>query len=153
MTVMRFDPFGDFDRLSTPVRGRPRSVLSMDAVRRGDQVVVHFDLPGVDPGSVEVTVEKNLLTVNAERPTDQVEGEQVFVNERPTGRFSRQLRLGDGLDVGQVHADYHNGVLTVTLPVGDEIRPRRVEINTVNASPVIEHTEAQDGGSIEAPAA
>ncbi len=148
MTVMRFDPFRDFDRLGEQVRGRARSALPIDAVRRADEVVVHVDLPGVDPATIEVTVEKNLLTVSGERHSLRTEGDEVFVSERPTGRFSRQVRLGDGLDVGRVHASYDLGVLTVTLPLGEEVRPRRVEIQTVTtAGPAV------DVAAPEAPAA
>jgi HSP20 family protein len=141
MTAFRFDPFGDFDRLSGQGRGRPQSVVPMDALRRADEVVVQFDVPGVDPATIEVTVEKKLLTVSGERHPSKVEGDHVFVGERPAGHFSRQVRLGDGLDVGQVHATYELGVLTITLPVGDEVRPRRVEITTVTPDPVSSETE------------
>jgi HSP20 family protein len=102
--------------------------MPMDAYRRGDQFVVRFDLPGIDPQSIDVTVEKDVLTVRAERTWQRRDNEDVLVAERPQGSFSRQLFLGDALDPDHIDAHYDGGVLTVTLPVADEAKPRKVEI-------------------------
>ena len=113
--LMRFDPFRDIDRITQQLwSGTRPAVMPMDAYRHGDQFVVHFDLPGVDPDSIDLTVEKNVLTVSAERTWQTTDGQHVVVNERPQGRFSRQLFLGDGLDYDHVCAGYEHGVLTVT---------------------------------------
>ena len=131
MSVMRFDPFRDFDQLVAEqmagLRGAPRSVR-MDAYRRGDEFVVHLDLPGVDPDEIELTVEQNVLTIKAERRFEPVEGDEVVIAERPQGTFTRQLLLGDSLDTGRLEADYDQGVLTLRIPVAEEAKPRRVEI-------------------------
>ncbi len=129
--LMRFDPLRDFDRLLQQTTGGSRlPVMPMDAFRHEDHFVVHFDVPGVDPSSIELTVEKNVLTVSAERRWEPAEGDQVLVSERPQGSFSRQLFLGEGLDSDGIEANYDNGVLTVTIPVAERAKPRRVEISS-----------------------
>ena len=133
MSVMRFDPFRDFDRLvaeqmfSAGLRGAPRSV-PMDAYRRGEQFLVHLDLPGVDPDAIELTVEQNVLTIKAERRFEPVEGDELVITERPQGTFTRQLMLGESLDTDSLEADYDQGVLTLRIPVAEAAKPRRVEI-------------------------
>ncbi len=130
--LMRSDPFRELDRLAQQAFGtrvRP-SAMPMDAYRRGDQFVVHFDLPGVDPSSIDLTVEKDLLTVSAERQWQTDDGQEVIASERPHGSFSRQLFLGEGLDSGRVEASYENGVLTITLPVAEQAKPRKVQISS-----------------------
>lgn len=126
--LMRFDPFRELDRLTQQALGAAQAGMPMDAYRQGDEFVVHFDLPGVDSSSIELTVEKNVLTVSAERHWQPSEAQQVVAQERPNGRFSRQLFLGDGLDADQIEASYDNGVLTVTVPVAEQAKPRKVEI-------------------------
>ena len=128
--VMRFDPFRELDRLTEQVAGTSRSPsMPMDAYRTGDRFVVHFDLPGVDAGDIDLTVEKNVVTVRAER-TPAPEGvEEVLVAERPQGVFSRQLFLGEMLDPGRVEANYAQGVLTLTIPVAEQAKPRRVQVS------------------------
>jgi len=129
--LMRFDPFRDFDRLTQEALGtsnRP-AFMPMDAYRQGDQFVVHFDLPGMDPSSIELTVEKNVLTVSAERRWD-AQDQEFIANERPQGTSSRQLFLGDTLDADHVKAGYDRGVLTVTIPVAEQAKPRKIEITT-----------------------
>ena len=127
--LMRFDPFRELDRLTQPTFGTPRPpVMPMDAYRQGDSFVVHFDLPGVDPASIDLTVEKNVLTVSAQREWQPSEDQQVVATERPQGSFSRQLFLGEGLDSEHVEASYEAGVLTVTIPVAEQAKPRKVEI-------------------------
>lgn len=128
--LMRSDPFRELDRLSEQVFGtrtRP-AVMPMDAYREGDHFVVHFDLPGVDPSSIDLTVEKNVLSVAAERQWQPNEDQQVVASERPQGTFRRQLFLGEGLDVERVEASYDDGVLTITIPVAEQAKPRKVQI-------------------------
>ena len=134
--LMRFDPLRDFDRLLQPSTGGGRPpVMPMDAYRHEDRFVVHFDVPGVDPSSIDLTVEKNVLTVSAERRWEPAEGDQVVVSERPQGSFSRQLFLGEGLDAERIEASYDNGVLSVTVPVAEQAKPRRVEISSGGSKP------------------
>lgn len=129
--VMRFDPFRELDRLTQQPHGGGRAVaVPMDAYRRSDRVFVHFDLPGVDPASIDVTVEKNVLTVNAERSWPRREGDEIIVVERPQGTFTRQLFLGENLDTERVEADYDRGVLTLTIPMAERARARRVDISS-----------------------
>ena len=128
--LMRFDPFREFDRLTAQLRGVTRSARPLDAYREGDHWVAVLDLPGVDPASIDLTVEKNVLTVTAERSWQPQEGQEVLVAERPQGRFTRQLYLGDGLDTDHIHASYDQGVLTVHIPVAEQSKPRKVEITS-----------------------
>ena len=131
MSMLRFDPFRDFDRLAGDLLAgttRVPRVAAMDAYRVGDRYLVQLDLPGVDPDSLEVTAENNTLTVRGERKATAPDGAQYLISERPTGEFSRQMVLGDGLDLEQVSADYSDGVLTVTIPVAEEAKPRKIAI-------------------------
>jgi HSP20 family protein len=128
--LMRSDPFRELDRLTEQVMGtrmRP-AMMPMDAYREGDQFVIHFDLPGVDASSVDLTVEKNVLTVAAERRWEPSDDQQIVASERPQGTFSRQLFLGENLDAERIEASYDNGVLTVRIPVAERAKPRKVEI-------------------------
>lgn len=130
----------ELDRLAEQATWRngnsqPRpSVMPLDAYRRGDRFLIHFDLPGVDPSTVDLTVEKNVLQVQAERSWPREEGDEVVVAERPQGTFSRQLFLGEGLDPERIGASYDQGVLTVTIPVAEQAKPRKVEISAGGAS-------------------
>jgi HSP20 family protein len=129
--LMRTDPFREFDRLTQQAFGtkfRP-AVMPMDAYRQDDQFVVNFDLPGVDPSSIDLTVEKNVLSVSAERRWEAAEDVQIVASERPQGTFNRQLFLGEGLDADRVEASYDNGVLSVTIPVAEQAKPRKVAIS------------------------
>ena len=131
--LMRTDPFRDFDRLIQQVTGTPARpvVMPMDAYRNEDTFLVQFDLPGVDTGNIDLTVEKNVLTVHAERPRPtNNEGVEMVANERPQGTFSRQLFLGDTLDPDGIEADYQAGVLTLRIPISERAKPRKVEINS-----------------------
>jgi HSP20 family protein len=137
--LMRFDPFRELDRLAEQTWGGNRQpTMPMDAYRRGDHFVVHFDLPGVDPSSIDLTVEKNVLTVSAERHWQPDEGNQVVVAERPQGSFSRQLFLGEGLDPDGIEATYDGGVLTVQVPVAEQAKPRKVQVTSTGSSAAIE---------------
>ncbi|MBA2752762.1 MAG: Hsp20/alpha crystallin family protein [Actinobacteria bacterium] len=136
--LMRFDPFRELDRLSEQVAGANRqwpAVLPMDAYRRGDQFVVHLDLPGTDPSSVELTVERNVLTVKAERAWARDQEDEVLISERPQGVFTRQLFLGESLDTDAIEANYDKGVLTLTIPVAEQAKPRRVAISGQSNGP------------------
>jgi HSP20 family protein len=137
--LMRFDPFRELDRLSQQAWGATHvPVMPMDAYRHGDEFTVHFDLPGVDPLSIDLTVEKNVLTVSAERNWAPQEGHDILVAERTQGTFSRQLFLGDGLDADRIEASYDNGVLTVTIPVAEQAKPRKVAISSGGGAKAIE---------------
>ena len=135
--LMRFDPFRELDRLSQQVLGTALhpAVMPMDAYRHGDQFVIHLDLPGVDPSSIDVTVEKDVLTVSARRQWEPGEGVQVIASERAQGSFTRQLFLGEGLDSDAIEAAYDNGVLTLTIPVAEQAKPRKVEISAGGGGP------------------
>ena len=130
MQTLRFDPFRDFDRLATEVFGTARtpSLMPMDCLRTEDQFVVRFDLPGIDAESLDVSAENQTLTVRAERTRHDPEGSQYVVSERPSGTYSRQLVLGDGLAVDDIRADYTDGVLTLTIPVAEQAKPRKIEV-------------------------
>lgn len=137
--LMRFDPFKDVERWAQQLSGGTRHpLMPLDAYRQGDHWVAAFDLPGVDPDSIDVTVEKNVLTVRAERSWQPQEGEEIVVSERPQGTFSRQLYLGEGLDSEHVEASYEAGVLTVRLPVAEQAKPRKVAITTGGGQKAIE---------------
>ncbi|MDP9406902.1 MAG: Hsp20/alpha crystallin family protein [Actinomycetota bacterium] len=130
--LMHTDPFRELDRLSEALWSGARErglFVPVDAIRRGESVVLHFDLPGVDPTTVDLTVERNVLTVTAERQFAYSEGDQVLLRERPAGKVSRQMVLGDNLDLDAVQADYEAGVLTVTIPVAERAKARKVQIS------------------------
>ncbi len=132
--LMRTDPFRELDRLTQQVFGvdgtlsRP-AVMPMDAWREGDSFVVEFDLPGVDPGSIDLDVERNVVTVRAERRARDTDTEMIAA-ERPRGLFSRQLVLGDNLDTDNISAHYEGGVLSLEIPVAEQAKPRKIEIST-----------------------
>ena len=134
--LMRTDPFRELDRVAQQVFGtaaRP-AAMPIDAYRKGDEFVVLFDLPGCDPATINLTVERNVLAVHAERrrPTD--DDVELMIGERPTGTFSRQLFLAETLDSERIAADYTDGVLRLRVPVKEQAKPRRVDIS-VGSSP------------------
>jgi HSP20 family protein len=142
--LLRSDPFRDLDALAQEAFGtrmRP-SAVPMDAYRHGDTFTVRFDLPGVEPDSIDLTVEKDVLTVAAERSWTIDDDTQVVASERRQGAYRRQLFLGKGLDADKVTADYTNGVLTVTIPVAEQAKPRKVAVTSGGGSPAIETTAA-----------
>jgi len=134
--LMRTDPFREFDRIAEQFFGtksRP-AAMSLDAYRDGDYFYALFDLPGVNPDTIEVTVERNVLNVHAERARPEDEKVELVVAERPMGSFSRQLFLGDTLDTDKLEARYDNGVLTLRIPVAEQAKPRRVEVSAGGSS-------------------
>lgn len=134
--LMRTDPFRDLDRLTQQFFGstspgtwtRPNP-MPMDAYRSGDEYVVAFDLPGVTPDAIDLDVERNVLTVRAERRPSVTEDVEMQVAERPLGVFSRQLFLGDTLDADRIDASYESGVLTLRIPVAEQAKPRKITIS------------------------
>jgi HSP20 family protein len=128
--LLRTDPFRELDRLTEQVFGtstRP-AVMPMDAWRQGDEFVVEFDLPGVKAQDLDLDVERNVLTVKAERPIFDGRDAEMIAAERPRGVFSRQLILGDNLDTDRLQAEYDAGVLRLTIPVSEHAKPRKIEI-------------------------
>jgi HSP20 family protein len=138
--LMQFDPFRDVDRLTQEILGRTRTSpgMPMDAYRRGDEFVVSFDLPGFDSDSIDLTVEKNVLTVKAERRFNPGDGVEVLVSERPQGTFERRVFVGEALDLDRLQAHYENGVLSVVIPVAESAKPRKVEISEGSGRTAIE---------------
>ncbi|MEU1534131.1 Hsp20/alpha crystallin family protein [Streptomyces fagopyri] len=139
--LMRTDPFRELDRFTQHLMGpgtwtRP-SVMPMDAYRDGDQYVIAFDLPGIAPDALNIDVERNMLTVRAERlPPARSESAQTELSERPQGVFSRQVVLADTLDTERIAADYDAGILTLRIPIAERARPRKISVRSTG-----EHTE------------
>ncbi|GAB3746838.1 Hsp20/alpha crystallin family protein [Amycolatopsis oliviviridis] len=134
--LMRTDPFRELDRLTQQMFGAANpgtwskpATMPMDAYRDGDEFVVCFDLPGADPDAIELDIERNVLTVKAERRPYPGKDVQMQVSERPLGVFSRQLFLGEALDTDRIAAGYEAGVLTLRIPVAEKAKPRRIEIS------------------------
>jgi HSP20 family protein len=130
-----FDPFAEFDRLARRAlvatdSGRWNATMRMDAIRRADDIELRFDLPGIDPGSIEVTVDRGVLTVSAKRAEEYAEGEKPFIRERVMGSFARRVYLSDTADADNIEAGFDAGVLTVRIPVQEKAQPRKVEIST-----------------------
>jgi HSP20 family protein len=137
--VLRFDPFrsmSEFDRVTEQLLGAPAGsarvprFMPMDLYRSGDHYVLHADLPGVDPGSVDVGVENGTLTIKAERSGRTEQGVQWIASERFTGSYLRQISLGENVDTDAISATYNNGVLTVTIPVAERAKARRIDVTT-----------------------
>jgi HSP20 family protein len=136
--LMRTDPFRELDRLTHSLfgtngtRSHP-AIMPMDAYRQNGQFIVHFDLPGVDPSTIDLNVERNVLTVKAERRPAYGEDIELQASERPRGTFSRQLFLGETLDTDRVKASYDAGVLTLTIPIAEKAKARKIEITGAGA--------------------
>ena len=131
--LMRFDPFADFDRITRQMWGNQRGssyYMPADAYRMGDRFYIHVDLPGVDPDTIDVEIEKNSLTISAERKWERDEDMQILLNERPSGSFTRQFYLGEGLDADNIEAGYDHGVLTIAIPVAEAAKARKIEIGS-----------------------
>jgi HSP20 family protein len=141
VVVMRFDPFRDVDRFAERLlntasdMGHAMRAVPMDVYRAGDHVVLHCDLPGADPGSIDVGVDGRTLTVRAER-SPRAEDVEWLTRERPTGTFVRQLTLGGGLDLEHIEATYADGVLTVSVPVAEQAKPRKVAVTHLSGSAI-----------------
>ncbi len=127
--AMNFDPFRELDRLTGSMfEGRGPRLMPMDLYRDGDHYVLNADLPGVDPGSVDIDVDGQLLTIRAQRTLTSGEGVKWLTRERQSGSFLRQLNLGQGIDTDSISATYENGVLSVTIPVSERMKPRKIEV-------------------------
>ncbi|GHE08133.1 Hsp20/alpha crystallin family protein [Klenkia taihuensis] len=151
-----YDPFGSASPLSSAFRAldqlagrggtttaRALAGMPMDAYRVGDQFVAHFDLPGVDPGSIDLSIEGTTLTISAERSVPQLEGAEWAVAERPFGSYTRQLVLGRSLDTDRLEASYHDGVLTVSIPVAEKAKARKITVSRTDTPSTIEGTQHQ----------
>ncbi|MEJ3405224.1 Hsp20/alpha crystallin family protein [Rathayibacter sp. YIM 133350] len=137
-----FDPFREFDRVASALldtRRGPR-MMPMDLYRDGDHYVLSADLPGVDPGSVDIDVDGQLLTIRAERTLSNAENVKWITREREAGSFLRQLSLGQGLDTEHISASYSNGVLSVTIPVSEKAKPRKIEVTQQQTPADSSHT-------------
>jgi HSP20 family protein len=127
---MSFDPFSEMDRLTSALLGARQGpkVMPVDLYREGDRYILNADLPGIDPGTVDVDVDGQLLTIRAQRTAGSADGAKWLAQERPSGSYLRQFSLGDGVDPAQISAHYDNGVLSVVLPVSERAKPRKIEI-------------------------
>jgi HSP20 family protein len=131
---MSVDPFREMDRLASQLFGqlgtsqRSARWMPMDLFRAGDHYVVNVDLPGVDPGSIDLDVDGTMLTIRATRTVSSDESAKWLVQERPSGNFVRQIGLGEGLDVASIDATYTNGVLCLTIPIAEQAKPRKIEV-------------------------
>ena len=126
----RFDPFQEFDRLFGQMVSAERAAatMPMDLFRSGDHYVLHVDLPGADPGTIDVNVEDQTLTIRAQRTGSTEQDVQWLAKERPVGTYARQLTVGRGLALDAISATYADGVLTLTIPVSEDAKPRRIEV-------------------------
>lgn len=143
MPVLRFDPFRDLDRLTEQMLGAPAGsprvprFMPMDLFRSGDHFVLTADLPGMDPGSIDVSVDNGTLTIRAERTARSDDSGQWLASERFTGSFMRQISLGEGIDTNGISATYDNGVLSLMIPLAEVTKPRRIEVQASRSSTVI----------------
>lgn len=137
--LMRFDPFREIDRMNEGLGRTTRSVLAMDAVRDEHEVTIYIDVPGIGTDDIDVSVEKNELTVTVERrwADDQ---KQVLSSERPQGQFSRRIVLSDALDLDQLKAKTADGVLIISIPVAERSKPRRIDVSTESSDTAVETT-------------
>jgi HSP20 family protein len=146
VVVLTFDPFREMDRLTSQllgadaVRSRTPRWMPMDLYRAGDHFVLNVDLPGVDPGSIDVDVDGNTLSIRAERSVAGDEGVEWIAQERPAGSFLRQLNLGEGLDLERIDAAYNAGVLTLTIPVSERAKPRKIAVTASGGPQQVEQS-------------
>ena len=139
-----YDPFRDLDRLAASffdTRRGPRR-MPMDLYRDGDHYVLTADLPGIDPGSVDIDVDGQLLTIRAERTLTAGDGVKWITREREAASFLRQLNLGQGIDTDRISASYDNGVLSVTIPVSEKAKPRKIEVASASGATVVQAQES-----------
>jgi HSP20 family protein len=149
---MRFDPFRELDRLAEQalsVGARALHSLPMEALRRGDEFIVHLDVPGVGQDDIDLTVERNVVSIRGRRLPARQDGDEVLIDERPHGDFARQLMMGDNLDADRLTADVRDGVLTLTIPVSEASKPRRVVLGSADRSSDAPNVVAE---SVPAPA-
>jgi HSP20 family protein len=147
---MRFDPFRELDRLAEQTLSagsRAIRTMPMEALRRGDEFKVYIDLPGVLSDDIDLTVERNVVSVRARRAPAHQEGDEVLIDERPYGEFNRQLFLGDNLDPDRLSADSRDGVLELTIPISEASKPRRVALGSGSAA-----GDGDGAGTASAPA-
>jgi HSP20 family protein len=154
MVLTTFDPFVQFERQFNRLAQRglgSGAGMPMDGVRRDGEVALRFDLPGVDPASIDVTVDRGVLTVTAKRDEEYAENDKLFIRERITGTFTRRVYLSDDLDASAVEASFTDGVLSVRIPVAEKAQPRRIEVQGAprvqqgSVTPVAEVTEGAEG--------
>lgn len=155
MVALTFDPFREMDRLAAQLwaptqQARTPRWMPMDLYRAGDHYVVNVDLPGVDPGSIDVNVEGTTLTLRAERTIGAEESAQWLAQERPSGGYMRQISLGEGLDLEKIHASYDKGVLCLTIPVAEQSKPRRIEVQTRGGADEIAASQQSVQGEVTA---
>lgn len=152
MTLMRFDPFRELDRIADQalVGARAARTLPMEALRRGDLFIVSIDVPGTDPNDIDVTVERNVVEITAHRQPVQQQSDEVIVDERPHGDFRRQLFLGENLDSEKLSAACDRGVLTLTIPVSEASKPRKVQIGPSEEGQQPVHTGSAQRESVDA---
>jgi HSP20 family protein len=148
MVLTTFDPFVQFERQFNRLAQRSGGGMPMDGVRRDGEIALRFDLPGVDPASIDVTVDRGVLTVTAKRDEEYAENEKLFIRERVTGTFTRRVYLSDDLDTAAVEASFTDGVLSVRIPVAEKAAPRKIEIQraqATEAAPAAEVTASAEG--------
>ena len=136
MVLTTFDPFTHFERQFGRLAQRSGAGMPMDAVRRDGEVALRFDLPGVDPATIDLTVDRGVLTVTAKRDEEYAENDKLVIRERITGTFTRRVRLSDDLDSAAVEASFNDGVLSVRIPVAEKAQPRKIEIQRAQAAAV-----------------
>ena len=133
---MSFDPFNEFDRLASALNARTApKAMPVDLYRDHDGYVLNADLPGIDPGSVDVDIDGQLLTIRAQRTAGDADGVKWISQERPHGSYLRQFSVGEGVDTSRISASYDNGVLSVVIPLSEKARPRKVKIETTSSTP------------------
>jgi HSP20 family protein len=135
MLLTSFDPFAEFHRALRTADGG-HAAMRMDAVRRDGEIELRFDLPGIDTESIDVTVDRGVLTVSAKRAEEYAQDEKPFVRERAMGSFTRRLRLSDSVDAEKISAAYEGGVLKVSVPLAERAQPRKIEVSTQDKAAV-----------------
>jgi HSP20 family protein len=133
MLLTSFDPFAEFHRALRTADGG-HAAMRMDAIRRDGEVELRFDLPGIDPESIDVTVDRGVLSVSAKRDEEYTDSEKPFVRERVMGSFTRRVRLSDAVAADQISAAYEGGVLRVSVPLTERAQPRKIEVSTAAAA-------------------
>ncbi|MCC3293300.1 Hsp20/alpha crystallin family protein [Arthrobacter sp. zg-Y411] len=146
--AMKFDPFQELDRMAQALRGEGSlRGMPMDLYRQGDHYILAADLPGIDPGSIDVDVDGQLLTIRAQRTLHGADGVKWLTRERESGSFLRQLNLGQGIDTERIAASYENGVLSVTIPVSEKAKPRKIAVQAPADGAVIQQDEQREAVS------